>query len=169
MKEAAEISLTETKNYITDISDELILSFKEVVKGDWGLDQATDKENVFLIDIEVFADGYGLALYPCDNEVTQLGYKQLLAKYSDGPLRDDNYKSGLKFSAYDLDNEQDLKELDDYFTSLNKFYIEWISDCWDKAGGASFSKPIYVMMHDSNESFDLRTKEWVADEDKWPE
>ena len=169
MREAAKISLNETKNYIGNISDELIQSFKEVVSGDWGLDQSSNMENVFLLDIEVFADGYGLALYPCDNELTQLGYKKLLSKYSDGPLRDNSYECGLNFSAYDFDNEQDSAEINEYFTALNKFYIEWISDCWDKAGDTSFSKPIYVMMHDSDRSFDLRTKEWVADDAKWPQ
>jgi hypothetical protein len=167
MRENAEISLIETKNYINNISDELTQSFKEVINGDWGLDHSSDMKNVFLIDIEVFADGYGLALYPCDNEVTQLGYKKLLEKYSDGPLRDVNYKYGLDFSSYDFDNEQDSKEIDEYYKSLTKFYFEWISDCWDKAAGTSFLKPIYVMMHDGEESFDLHKKEWITDTTKW--
>lgn len=169
MRESAKIALAETKNYISNISDELIQSFKEVINGDWGLDQPSEIGNVFLLDIEVFADGYGLALYPCDNELTQLGYKNLLPKYTDGPLRDENYNCGLKFSTYDFDNEQDSAEIDAYFTALSKFYFEWISDCWDKAGGASFSKPIYVMMHDGDESFDLQKKEWISYENKWPQ
>jgi hypothetical protein len=167
MRENAKISLIETKNYIITISDELIQSFKEVIDGDWGLDHVADMEKVFLIDIEVFADGYGLALYPCDNEVTQLGYKKLLEKYSDGPLRGDSYNCGLDVSSYDFDNEQDSKEIDEYYQLLTKFYFEWISNCWDRAGGTSFLKPIYVMMHDGDESFDLNKKEWITDVTKW--
>ena len=167
MRENAKIFLSETKNYINDISDELTQSFIEVINGDWGVDNTSDMKNVFLLDIEVFADGYGLVLYPSDNEVTQLGYKELLEKYSDGPLRDDNYKSRLDFSSYDLDNEQDLKEINEYYNLLTTFYFEWISNCWDKAGGASFLKPIYVMMHDGDESFDLQKKQWVTDGVKW--
>src|SRR6188474_2603289 len=102
MRENAIISLNETKVYINSITAELTQNFKEVINGDWGLNQSSDMRNVFLIDIEVFADGYGLALYPSDNEVTQLGYKKLLEKYPDGPLRDDNYKWTLNFSSYDF-------------------------------------------------------------------
>lgn len=167
MRENAKTSLIETKNYINSISDELTNSFKDVINGDWGLDHSTDLKNVFLLDIEVFADGYGLALYPSDKEVTQLGYKKLLEKYSDGPLRDDHYKYGLDLSSYDFDNEQDLKDIDEYYKSLTEFYFEWISNCWNKAGGASFLKPIYVMMHDGGKSFDLRKKEWTTDATKW--
>ena len=167
MRDNAKISLIETKTYITNISDELIQSFKDVINGDWGLDKSTDIKNVFLIDIEIFPDGYGLALYPSDNEVTQLGYKKLLEKYSDGPLRDDDYKYGLDFNAYDFENKVDLKEIDEYYKFLTEFYIEWISNCWDKAGGASFLKPIFVMVHDGGESFDLGKKEWIADNIKW--
>ena len=167
MRENAIISLNQTKDYIKNITVELTQNFKEVINGDWGLNQSSDMKNVFLIDIEVFADGYGLALYPSDNEVTQLGYKKLLEKYSDGPLRDDNYNWGLDFSSYDFDNELDLKEIDEYYSSLTKFYFEWISYCWDQAGGTFFLKPIYVMMHDGTQSFDLRKREWVADMTKW--
>jgi hypothetical protein len=167
MRESAKISLAETKNYINSISNELTQDFKEVISGDWGLDQSSEISNVFSIDIEVFPDGYGLALYPSDNDLTQLGYKQLLQKYPDGPLRGDNYKHRLDLSSYDFENEQELKELDEYYDSLTKFYFEWISSCWDKAGGASFSKPIYIMMHDGTDSFDLDTKEWISDEAKW--
>ncbi|MEO6668863.1 MAG: hypothetical protein ABIN36_05275 [Ferruginibacter sp.] len=167
MRETARISLLETKNYITHISDDLTQSFKEVIGGDWGLDQLTDMNNVFLIDIEIFADGYGLVLYPSDKEATQLGYKKLLEKYSDGPLRDDNYRYGLDFSSYDLENEKDSKEIDDYYKSLSGFYFEWIANCWDNAGGSSFLKPIYVMMHDGAESFNLQNKNWVTDQTKW--
>jgi hypothetical protein len=167
MRESAKLSLVKTKDYVRDISDELTQNFKEVINGDWGLNQSTDIDNVFLIDIEVFPDGYGLALYPSDNENTQLGYKKILEKYSDGPLRDHNYKYDLDLSSYDFDNQQDLKELNEYDELLTEFYFEWISNCWDKAGGYAFLKPIYVMMHDGGESYDLRKKEWLTDTIKW--
>jgi hypothetical protein len=167
MRDSAKILLAETKNYINSISNELIQDFKVVISGDWGLDHSNESDNVFLIDIEVLPDGYGLALYPSDNDLTQLGYKQLLQKYPDGPLRDENYKHRLDLSSYDFDNNQHLKEVDEYYESLTKFYFEWISSCWDEAGGISFSKPIYVMMHDGIDSFDLNKKEWITDETKW--
>ena len=58
MRDNAKISLIETKTYITNISDELIQSFKDVINGDWGLDKSTDIKNVFLIDIEIPVEIY---------------------------------------------------------------------------------------------------------------
>ena len=167
MKESTLISLDKTKIFISSLTDELTKDFKEIVAGDWGMYEPTDLQNVFLIDLEIFPDGYGLAAYPSDINLTQLGYKSLLKKYPDGPLRE--FTEGLDIDSIDFKNEDDSKEFDEYFNILTDSYISWISKCWDDAGGQNFSKPIYVMMHDGDDSFDLISKKWVSSENKWPE
>jgi hypothetical protein len=45
---------------------------------------------------------------------------------------------------------------------------EWFGECWHAAGGAAFSIPAYISLHDSSRYFDLRARRWVRDEDIWP-
>ncbi len=167
MRPDATTSLEETKKYLTGISDELISDFIEIIKGDWGVSQKINNDDVFLFDIEVFVDGFGLGLYPMDKNLTQLGYKKLLAKYPDGPLR--GFKFRLSTEAYNFDEEEDVKEMDEYYSAVKEFYFDWVSKCWDQAGGQNFEMPIYIMTHDTTESFDLRRKKWIDDTIKWGE
>jgi hypothetical protein len=45
---------------------------------------------------------------------------------------------------------------------------EWFADCWNRAGGATSAYPAYLCQHDDIESFDLRQRIWIDDEQKWP-
>ena len=48
-----------------------------------------------------------------------------------------------------------------------KVFTDWFSQCWDKAGGASFNLPSYFVFHDDYKSYDLKNNQWVDDEVKW--
>ena len=37
----------------------------------------------------------------------------------------------------------------------------WFGECWHAAGGALFSIPTYIHLHDDLDYFDLRTRLWV--------
>lgn len=75
-----------------------------------------------MLDIEVFIDGYRLALYPMDSSSTQHGYKTLLKEYSDGLLNNDELNPNQDF--YDFKNEDDNKDLDEFDTARREIFIK---------------------------------------------
>ena len=165
MRQKTASALDNTKEYLVSISDELTSDFISVQKGLWGLNSDINPSEVFLLDIEIFPDGYGLALYPMDKDLNQLGFLKLLEKYPDGPLRGNDH--GLDTSLYDFNNIEDVNEVNEYYSQLTGFYVNWAAQCWDKAGGQRFKKPIYIMMHDCVTSYNLLNKKWVDDDKKW--
>jgi hypothetical protein len=69
-------------------------------------------------------------------------------------------------------------ELDDFLEFYDKneetlvpqeqrVFTEWFSQCWEEAGGASLNLPSYFAFEDDYNSYDLKNKQWIDDEDKW--
>ncbi|MEC1526204.1 hypothetical protein P9D43_30000 [Neobacillus niacini] len=48
-----------------------------------------------------------------------------------------------------------------------KVFTDWFSLCWEKAGGAALNIPSYFVFHDDYKSYDLKTNQWIDDEEKW--
>ncbi|GAM12798.1 hypothetical protein [Mesobacillus selenatarsenatis] len=48
-----------------------------------------------------------------------------------------------------------------------KVFIDWFSQCWEKAGGTSLKLPSYFIFHDDYKSYDLKSNKWIDDEEKW--
>lgn len=46
-------------------------------------------------------------------------------------------------------------------------FSDWFSQCWEKAGGSALHLPSFFIFHDDSQSFDLKNKQWVDDEEKW--
>jgi len=42
-----------------------------------------------------------------------------------------------------------------------RILAEWFGECWHAAGGARYSIPAYINLHDSSRYFDLRARRWV--------
>jgi hypothetical protein len=47
------------------------------------------------------------------------------------------------------------------FESGARVLAEWFGECWHAAGGAAFSLPAYLHLHDSSRYFDLHARRWV--------
>ncbi len=47
------------------------------------------------------------------------------------------------------------------FESGARVLAEWFGECWHAAGGAAFSLPTYINLHDSSWYFDLHARRWV--------
>lgn len=54
------------------------------------------------------------------------------------------------------------------FESGAAVMAEWLGECWQAAGGASFPIPAYIHHHDRSRYFDLRARRWASDSDIWP-
>ena len=46
-------------------------------------------------------------------------------------------------------------------------FSNWFNECWETAGGQELHVPSFFVFHDINKSFDLKTRQWIVDENKW--
>ncbi|MFZ6009803.1 MAG: hypothetical protein ACOYXT_05585 [Bacteroidota bacterium] len=165
MRQPTKDYLDKIKTHLDGISIQLIDELTKVINGDWGLKESKDLDKVSLLDIEIFTDGYRLGLYPMDKGLTQLGYKKLLQEYSNGLLSDEELNPDI--NLYDLDNEDDNKELDEFESAQKEIFVTWFTNCWNKTDNKKLKKPIYLKFHDTSTSLDLNANRWVKDEIKW--
>jgi hypothetical protein len=54
------------------------------------------------------------------------------------------------------------------FETGARVMAEWFGECWHAAGGARFSIPAYIHLHDDSDYFELRSRRWVRDTEIWP-
>lgn len=165
MRQTATDSLERTKKRLDELSTTLIEELTKVISGDWGLTKSNNLDSVYLLDIEIFVDGYRAVLYPMDKQNTQLGYKGLLDEYPDGVLSGEEFYPDL--SLYDFNNADDNKELNEFDSAQKEMFLKWFTDCWNKTDNKRLAKPIYLMVHDTDETLDLKSNKWVNDEMKW--
>ena len=164
MQETETAQLTKISSFLDSTSSRLIEELKTVLAGDFGLYKNHTVSNVDLFDFEVSADGYAVSLYPMDAESTQLGYKQILAEYPNGFLRDTDLD--LDTDSYDFDSDADMDRMDEFYDKLQKTFTNWFSDCWQAAGGLETDRKFYLAMHDSDRSLDLKTRKWISNKNK---
>ncbi|OIJ20706.1 hypothetical protein BKP45_08670 [Anaerobacillus alkalidiazotrophicus] len=48
-----------------------------------------------------------------------------------------------------------------------KAFIDWFSENWKKSGGNILNLPSFFVFHDDIKSYDLKSNQWVDDDDKW--
>jgi len=159
MRQTAIDCLEKTKAQLDGLNALLIEDLTKIINGEWGLTKSKDQDKVYLLDIEVFVDGYRPVLYPMDKQNTQLGYKGLLDEYPDGVLSGEDFSPDL--SLYDFSNAADNKELNEFDAAQKEIFLKWFKDCWNKTDNKKLAKPIYLMVHDTNEALDLNTNQWV--------
>jgi hypothetical protein len=162
-KEQKQLEIT--KEFLLGISDKLIEDFKGIIAGNYGLYEDIPLKDVKLLDFEIGGEYYSLYLQPVDENNTQLGFYKLLPEYEYGILSGEGLI--LQGSDYDLDNPEDDKNFTSFYEELDKFFIEWVVECFHKAGGKNILKPAFLNIHDSNDSFDLIQERWVDDDEKW--
>lgn len=162
MQRATTELLDKTEKHLATLSDPLIAELNNITEGEWGLYQSTDSNKVDLLDIEVFVDGYRLALYPMDRRGTQLGYKSLLqGEYAEGLLNDEELNPNL--DLYDFTNEGDNRELYEFDQAQQEIFFTWFTACWNKTDNRKLTIPIYLQLHGSDESFHLQANKWVKE------
>jgi hypothetical protein len=161
MRQSTKDLILKTEKHLNGLSNQLIDELTKIVEGDWGLNKSANIDKVHLLDIEVFLDGYRLALYPMDSSSTQLGYKSLLKEYSDGLLNNEELSPNL--DLYDFKNPADNKELDDFDKAQREIFIKWFVSCWNNTDNKKLTKPIYLMIHDTSDSLDLKANKWVIE------
>ena len=162
MRQITKDILVKTEKYLDGLNNQLISELKKIIEGDWGLNQSTNIDKVDLLHIEVFIDGYRLALYPMDSSSTQLGYRSLLKEeYSDGLLNDEELNPNL--DDYDFQNEDDNQDLDEFDQNQKEIFIKWFVNCWNKTDNSKLTIPIYLTFHDTDDSLDLKTNKWVKE------
>ena len=162
MQQANKDLLLKTEQHLEKQSDLLIAELNKIIAGDWGLNNSTDMDKVELLDIEVFVDGYRLALYPMDRSGTQLGYKSLLEDaYEEGLLNSEELNPN--FELYDFNNEDDNRELYEFEKAQQEIFFTWFTACWNKADKQQLKVPIYLQLHDTDESLHLQANKWVSE------
>jgi hypothetical protein len=160
MRQSTKDILLKTEQHLESLSDQLIGELTKILEGDWGLSKSASIDNVSYIDIQVFTDGYRLALYPMDASSSQLGHKSLLKEeYADGLLTDEALNPDL--DLYDFSNTEDNQELDEFDIAQKELFIKWFLECWNKTDNSNWIKPIYLSFHDMEKALDLRTNQWV--------
>lgn len=65
------------------------------------------------------------------------------------------------FNDFYEENEETL------VSEEQKVFINWFNECWETAGGQGLHLPSFFVFHDYNKSFDLKNRQWIADENKW--
>ena len=162
MQQATKDLLPKTEKHLEQLSNLLITELNNILEGEWGLNKSTDIHKVELLDIEVFVDGYRLALYPMDRRGTQLGYKSLLqGEYAEGLLNDEELNPNL--DLYDFTNEGDNRELYEFDQAQQEIFFTWFTACWNKTDNRKLTIPIYLQLHGSDESFHLQANKWVKE------
>ena len=162
MRQATKNILSKTEEHLDRLSNQLIDELTKIIEGDWGLSKSTNISKVDLLDIEVFIDGYRLALYPMDSSSNQLGYRSLLKEeYSNGLLNDEELNPNL--DQYDFQNEEDNQDLDEFEKAQREIFIKWCISCWNKTDNRKMTIPIYLTFHDADDTFDLKANKWVKE------
>lgn len=88
-----------------------------------------------------------------------MGFKQTLAEYPNGFIRDLNLD--LNLDDYDFDNELDMDRMDTYYEKLEGTVLNWFNQCWIKAGGIDVEGNYSISSHDSGKAFDLINQKWM--------
>ncbi|MEL1244433.1 hypothetical protein AAEO56_09190 [Flavobacterium sp. DGU11] len=159
MKEQAKRTLELSRGHLATLSNELISDLNELVAGSWGITDPDEEEEVASVDIEIFAQGYALAAYPMDDYDSQLGYKPLLTNLPGGPLGDSEFC--LDGDIYDFDNEEDMKEMNEFDKAQNDLFFEWFLECWKQVDTSDLETPMTISFHDSFRSYDLVNQKWT--------
>lgn len=160
MRQSTKDILVKTEKHLDGLNNQLISELTKIIEGDWGLNKSVSIDKVDLLYIEVFIDGYRLALYPMDSSSTQLGYRSLLKEgYSDGLLKDEELNPNL--DDYDFQNEVDNLDLDEFDKKQKEIFIKWFVNCWNQTDNNKLTTPIYLTFHDTDDSFDLKANKWV--------
>ncbi|KAB2331251.1 hypothetical protein [Bacillus mesophilum] len=76
---------------------------------------------------------------------------------------------------YHLLNDSQLEKFFEFYeqnedtlvSQEQRVFTEWFSQCWEIAGGASMKLPSYFIFHDDSKSFDLKSNQWIDDQEKW--
>jgi len=130
------------KAAMTAMTVVLVKRFKKMIATDWGQD-------IFVLALEYFVDGYRIMLYPMDKDESQLGAEKILADIlTDGP-----------FADYATDNAADNADIKEYGRELLRYYMNWVSECFLAAGGADMKTPVFLSRHDGGAPYNLKTKE----------
>lgn len=162
MRQTTKDILLKTKQHLDSLNNQLIDELTKVIEGDLGFNKSTHIGKVDLLDIVVFVDGYRLGLYPMDSSSSQLGYRSLLKEeYSNGLLIDEELNPNL--DHYDLKNEADIQDLDEFEKAQKEIFLEFFINCWNKTDNRKLRLPIYLKFHDTDDSFDLKTNRWVKE------
>jgi hypothetical protein len=119
---------------------------------------------VFALSFEIFSDSFTSQFPARAFFIDRMNCEYFL--YVNGEA---TYPSPIDPEIIDVDCIYDT-DIEDVFLSrdpdLNTWdiatseFIAWFSGCWDKAGGARFSRVATIAEHDSPEEFNLFTKEW---------
>jgi len=118
MKPETTAVLTQTKDKLDSITQDLAADLVSLFNGNFGLAKNNTHNDVHRIDIEYFEDGYRLVAYPIGADGEQLGSRPLLANYPDGILY--GYDYDLDYELYSND---DNDEIDNFYRLQKDMFI----------------------------------------------
>ncbi|NRG48105.1 hypothetical protein HRF87_25785 [Bacillus sp. CRN 9] len=99
---------------------------------------------------EVFYEGNDRTVFAGSVEVLpEIEYQQL----NENQLND-------FFDFYEQNEEKLVPKEQDTFAV-------WFWECWEKASGQALHLPSYFVFHDECKSFDLKSKQFIDDDEKW--
>ncbi|MGE7118719.1 hypothetical protein ACQKIC_00705 [Peribacillus sp. NPDC046944] len=147
-------------------SDDLIEKLKKVQTYNFYsevelLDFVADR-NDFYLSITMFS------MDRVANEVFYEGKDSSIFSGSVGIVEDVPFSIVLGNEIDDFWNfyEENDEELD---TLEKQAITKWFAECWEKANGEAIELPSYFCFHDEYESFDLKKREQISDDEKWAE
>ena len=116
------------------------------------------------LDFEVFCDGftYGFPVRVffmdednCEHFIYVDGQAQYPCPIDPGLLEIERVYSPELEEMY-FQQDEDL----DTFMAAGETLVTWFADCWEKAGGLSFSLQAHIALHDDIRAFDLVNQKW---------
>ena len=161
MRQATKDLLVKTEAHLEGLSGQLIDELAGIAQGDWGIRAPGLAGKVGSLEIMVFTDGYRLALYALDRSSAQIGHRGLLKEgHTNGLLDGEGFNPDL--DAYDFQNGDDNRELDEFDAAQKDIFIKWFTGCWGRTDKSRLAVPVYLSFHDTGGSLDLQTYLWTA-------
>lgn len=131
---------TEQQHFLTNATPAVVAELRRLI--------ATPRpDDMALYDFQ-FSGGRSNGMFPFNAFRMDAYAGQLGNDYIDLPV-------GMRPPDFDYDDCEPL--------------CEWLADRWAEAGGRASGLRAYAFQHDDIRSFDLNTRQWIDDEEKWEE
>lgn len=161
------------ENYINSIkfnldkqSDLLVGNLKKILEFNFS-------PNIDLLDFSAFIEPtrfeLSIRMFSMDREANEVLYEgndmtiftgstEVLSEFEYYQLKDSLLQDFFQF--YEQNQEILIPQ-------EQKAFISWFGECWKTAGGQALKLPSYFVFHDEYKSLDLKSDNWIDDDEKW--
>jgi hypothetical protein len=121
-------------------SEKLTTEFRKCIAGNFCVNTSSP---IFIVELELSVKELSLKAFPKDGSNIEMYSLNLFESCDFGTF---------------LSNEKFIKE---NLNLLEEIFAKWISNCWQKAGGRLYYKPVYIISKDTTRNTELITNKTV--------